>query len=466
MAATSRNSLLDRHRLIGVVILVRFMELPLSDYETLVEKVIESLGFTQPGSGDISPRTFPRARVLKAGETLTSHAIGQLRIDEEGVSICYRHPALAQEYAFAEKTTRYRGQTTYPGQFPDQATAGTKVQVLRRQLRLINTRNRLTYMTLLGIARHQAAYLTSGEAVLLKPLSQVLLAEWIRKELREGSSFLPPKSGLEYVDHSMISRLTRHMSVLTPQGQEIPLRDLFPTHREVYRQMITLILDEEREQIRRGEFKKGYTDAEIRQWLKRRFGVSISRRTVSAIRQSMHIPSSRTRNSNHAYPPQGVHFSFTFPLNMAAVRANAPQASGVYEISLSGTEIDYPLASSQVIYIGSTKNLQKRLRDHLIPSAKNGDLRRYLANHPTVFRYILEPGDVRAVEKRLCRCFVLAHGALPRCNCRLTDSFLLDKISANMNTTAHLSTFKSKKAKKNRSPQAGLRSFAVGQCRR
>ena len=46
------------------------------------------------------------------------------------------------------------------------------------------------------------------------------------------------------------------------------------------------------------------------------------------------------------YPPRQVRFSFHYPLNMAAVKANAPEAPGVYEIPLAEMKIDYPLCPS------------------------------------------------------------------------------------------------------------------------
>ena len=113
------------------------------------------------------------------------------------------------------------------------------------------------------------------------------------------------------------------------------------------------------------------------------------------------------------YPPRQVRFSFHYPLNMAAVKANAPEAPGVYEISLAETKIDYPLCPSGVVYIGSAKNIRKRLRDHLRPGSKNGELKTF-DSHGAVLGY--KHRGVRAEEKRLCQCFTLAHGSLPRCN--------------------------------------------------
>ena len=130
----------------------------------------------------------------------------------------------------------------------------------------------------------------------------------------------------------------------------------------------------------------------------------------------MRIPSSYTRNSHRTYPPRLARFSFHYPLNMASVRANAPQVPGVYEISLAEVEVDYPLCFSGVVYIGSARNLRKRLRDHLRPGSKNGDLRALLDSHRCSFRYILVQRNLREAEKELCQSFSAAYGSLPRCN--------------------------------------------------
>ncbi len=367
--------------------------------------------FTQLSPSIISTNLFPEAQVLAPAGVLTPNCIGQLRKDEEGLCVSYRHPGLAQEYLVDEGGMRCWRQSQSLS-----ATEEEEILALRRRLRLINTRNRLTHMVLMGIAEHQGNYLASGDALHLKPLRQVALAEWIRGEMQSGSRFLLPGSKLELVDNSMISRLARNMSVLSPQGQNVPLRGLLPSTRDVHKRLIEAILDEEKEQIRRGDIEGAYTDEGIKERLEERFGVLISRRTVSACRQSMRVPSSYTRNSSHTYPPGLAHFSFHYPLNVASVKANAPEVPGVYEISLAEMEVDYPLCSSEVVYIGSARNLRKRLRDHLRPSSKNGDLKVLLRDHQAVFRYIVKRRGIRAEEKALCQCFTLAYGALPCCN--------------------------------------------------
>jgi len=400
----------DRH-LIGIIILAGFLKLPLTSYEAVIEKVEGSHVFTRLSPGTFSTKLFPRAQVRELAKSLAPNCIGQLREDQQGFHVSYRYPGLASEYVIDEgKMMRWR-----QGQALSSGDEG-EIQALRRQLRLISTRNRLTHMVLMGIAEHQGDYLASADRLDLKPLSQVALTEWIRGELQGDSRFLPLGSKLEFVDNSMISRLTRDMSVLSPQGREISLRGFLSSSRDVHKRMIEAILDREKERIRRGDIQEAYTDEEIKEKLKERYSVSISRRTVSACRRDMRIPSSYTRNGNHTYPPRQTLFSFHYPLKVASVKGNAPEGPGVYEISLADLQVDYPLCFSEVVYIGSAKNLRKRLGDHLRPGAKNSDLRALLAKHRAVFRYIVKHSGPRAEERRLCRSFVSASGSLPRCN--------------------------------------------------
>jgi len=423
-ATTHMTGPLDHNHLIGIIILSKFIKLPLTRYEALVEKVETSPMFTQLWPGIISTNLFPRAQALESAGGLTPNAIGQLRRDEDGFYVSYRHPGLAREFILDEGRLSRSVSLTSPrcsfgepdlsiGDFVEQTQF--EIQALKRQLRLINTRNRLTHMTLMGIAKHQLAYLTSGDALCLRPLSQISLARWVRCEM-QGNGRLLSRNRLEFVDNSMISRLTRSLNVISPQGQDIPLQEFFSSTGAMHKRMIKAILDEEEEQIKQGHIARAYTDEKIKERLEVRFGISIARRTVSACRQAIRVASSYTRNRNHTYPPKLAEFSFYFPLNVVSLNANAPEVPGVYEISLAEEQVDYPRCSSGVVYIGSSKNLRKRLRDHLRQNSKNSDLRAILEYDSCFFRYIIRSRDLRKVEKELCQYFLTAYGSLPRCN--------------------------------------------------
>ncbi len=399
-------------RLIGIIILARTLSLPLTKYEAMVERVEASPMFRQLWPEIISTTVFPRAQGIECAGDLVPNAIGQLQGDQAGFYMSYRHVRLAREYNIDEgKMRRWKQRHLLSGK-----DVANDIQFLVRQLWHINVRNRLTHMVLMGIAEHQRSYLSSGDVRHLKPLSQVALARWIREKSQANGCFLPPNSKIELVDSSMISRLIRDMSVMGLQGQEIPVRNLLPSTRDIHKRLIKAIIEEEKDLIRQGGARRAYTDKEIKERLRDQYGISISRRTVSVCRQELRIPSSYTRNSHRTYPPKLVCFSFYYPMNMASVKANAPELPGIYEISLVDMGIGYPLCSSEVVYIGSAKNLRKRLTDHLRPGSKNTDLKDLLNDHRAVFRYVVNPNGARTEEKRLCQCFIMAYGALPLCN--------------------------------------------------
>lgn len=123
----------SRARLIGIIILTRFLKLPLTRYEAVIEKVEGSPMFTpcawpqdrQLWAGVISTNLFPRAQVLEPAGVLTPNAIGQLRKDEEGFCVSYRHPGLAREYLFDEgKMGRWRLRPEACPEFTEGASSG------------------------------------------------------------------------------------------------------------------------------------------------------------------------------------------------------------------------------------------------------------------------------------------------------------------------------------------------------
>lgn len=105
-----------------------------------------------------------------------------------------------------------------------------------------------------------------------------------------------------------------------------------------------------------------------------------------------------------------------FALTGESVRDNTLSVSGVYELRLKGKEIDYPNGKTDVIYIGSAKNLRKRIREHLNPNTKNGRIRDFLKSGECSFRYLKFPKAWEEEEAKLYSLFLSTYGASPRCN--------------------------------------------------
>lgn len=385
-----------RASLIGVFRLVRHLRLPPARWERAVESLEASELFRQCAARIRTVR-FPGA---EGDARLPDGVIGQFQWREREMCILYRHPAWGREYVWEA------GADDLPG-----------VERARLCLRLVNTRSRLTHLMLMGLAQHQAAYLASGDLLDLEPLSQAALGWWIASE--GDGRFLPEGSRLETIDASLISRAVRGLSLLTPQRQIVSLRHLMPSSRAVLQYRLKALLDEEAADLRRGSIEQPADDEALRDRLAGRWNMSVARRTVALARQALGIPASYRRDGHHTYPPREVapFAPQAYPLTATALQDQIPAGPGVYEIALAVGEVAYPDGASPVVYLGRSRNLRKRLADHLRPGAKNARLGVYLAGSRCVVRYASTPvDDLQAVERALVRAFIETYGALPKGN--------------------------------------------------
>lgn len=130
---------------------------------------------------------------------------------------------------------------------------------LFRELELINVRAMNLYRILHLVAGVQREYIVSGDERELTPYS--------RKEAARALD----------IDESLVSRAVSGRSVVIPNGTEKPLKEFFPSHKEVRKILIRGIVEGAGARL---------TDEGIRLALKERFGIDVSRRTVNACRGS------------------------------------------------------------------------------------------------------------------------------------------------------------------------------------
>ncbi|MCK4827945.1 GIY-YIG nuclease family protein [bacterium] len=148
----------------------------------------------------------------------------------------------------------------------------------------------------------------------------------------------------------------------------------------------------------------------------------------------MGISPASKRASGYKYPPLSANFSMPYPLTVRSVQNSAPAASGIYEFRLNGQEIEYQNGKSQLVYTGSTKNIKKRLRDHLGKNNKNGRIREFLKKFNCSYRYIQFFKNWKGEEGKLYNLFVSTYGASPKCN---RVSPVRNRISNGANQTAN-----------------------------
>jgi len=396
--------------LLGKIMLARFLELPLRVFDRLVIQAESSTGFNalRPwitvGQLEGARMAHEAANFL---QTKASPILGEVHEAGRVLKFRYHRDSYAREYRFDEEgMNRLMAREEIPGDF-----AGTL-----HRLRLINTRNRLTHAVVQAVLASQTAYLRSGQALSLTPLTQA-----------EISSQLQSESNLPMVaDPGRISRLVRGLSIALANGKAVPLSTLFPKPRQVHCHFVDHLIKTEKTFISEGLLQGPLTDGAVAAILEREHGIQLSRRTVANIRHDLAIPDYKRRSQRTDYLAATERFSALVPLTAQALRTTVPAHSGVYEIRTSFTfrpfeEKDWPEKSvlvvpHGVVYIGSAGDLRKRLGDHLRGSSDNALLYRHVADGAARVRFRLVNENWRWVERELYRVFCETFGAPPPCN--------------------------------------------------
>lgn len=150
-----------------------------------------------------------------------------------------------------------------------------KISALFKKLNLINRRTTTLYQVIYHIKEIQRKFFESENPEDLVPLTQSELARRIG------------------VYPSSISRAIAGKSILTPRGEEKPLKFFFSKKR--VQNFLLEVLAEERKRIKKGILSRPLSDEEIKRWLKKQYGVSMSRRTVCKYRKALGVPPSHRR---------------------------------------------------------------------------------------------------------------------------------------------------------------------------
>jgi len=142
---------------------------------------------------------------------------------------------------------------------------------------LVNSRKTTIYQVIQNIIEAQYNFFQSGNLKDLKFLTQASLAEKIG------------------VEASLISRAISGKAIRIPQGRETSLKTFFPTKKQLRKELIREIIEQEKINLQNKIIKKPYSDGEIRKKLKEDYGISVSRRSVSEWRFDLKIPPASER---------------------------------------------------------------------------------------------------------------------------------------------------------------------------
>lgn len=402
----------EHARLIGKIIFAGFLEHPLKKYRCIIEDVERSSLFERL---PIVIKHLSGACGNSRKDADPSRVIAEIVKSDKSFSVRYLYEGFNKMYLF---DTRSTGRLVTEGSFARSEI--DEVNSCLHKLRRISSRNELTHRIITGIIKHQGRYLSTGNPIDLVPLSQVMLVDRINRRQRTEKS--DPD-----ICKTWVSRLVSRLSLIAPSGEEKPLKWFFQTPKDLNKRLIKQILDPIRNGISNGFdeenislYRKtiGLTDNQLKDILESKYGIILSRRTVGSYRADMGIPPAKERLLGYKYPLLSANFSMSYPLTTESVESNAPANSGIYEFRLKAKEIEieYPNGKTRVIYMGSTMNVKKRLKEHLSKNSKNGQIRNFLNKYGCFFRYIQLSGNWKEEEKKLYELFVTTYGSAPKCN--------------------------------------------------
>lgn len=372
----------EHARFVGRVIFANFLKIPLERYKNIIGEV-EGLFYREGGDNTtVTVRCLSKAKISNKKGNRLSKLIAEIVKNSKGFCIRYNYEGFNKIYT----------------------NCGTSRSKLFCKLRRISSRNELTHRIIKGIIEHQKKFLSTGNPIDLVPFSQIELSKWLNGKQSSKTDF------------SWVSRLVNGISVITPSGEERILKSFFLTQRDINKRLIKQLLDKENEDIETGMLKRPLTDNQIRAKLESEHGLSLSRQSVGQCRKDMGILPAKRRLSGYKYPPLSLNFSVLYSLTLEEVLRCAPSSPGIYELQLKCKEIEYPNSKTQVIYIGSTRNIKKRLREHLGRNNKNSYIKNFLKKLGCSFRYIQFSKNWRKEEKKLYSLFTTTYGAPPKCN--------------------------------------------------
>lgn len=397
----------QRSNLVGRIILSNFLEQSVEKFITFVSNIEGSPLYKRlTEEGIVVPKLLPDANVLrrKNATALAKDSVIAKIAGEGSLSVYYTIRKFSIEYQIkGEKLSRYVDTL----ELTDEER--NDLHQLLNKLRRINTRNLIVHQILKGVVEYQRDYFASNDDINLVPLTRAQLARFISdsKDSRHGADFT--------IDASRTSRAIRGLSIINQSGEEIPIRLLFPSRRDMAKRCVRVVLNQEKEDISGGKITKPHTDKELRRKIKESFGLIVTRREVAYCRKELGILPYFERNG-YVYHTLAADFSQIYPLTIPSIDCNAPAGSGVYELCLNGDALEYPTGFCKTFYIGSASNLRKRLLSHLSSSSKNGGISKFTRKGNCVFRYLPVPQRWSEEEKRFYNLFIAAYGDSPLCN--------------------------------------------------
>lgn len=161
---------------------------------------------------------------------------------------------------------------------------------------------------------------------------------------------------------------------------------LIPKERDSLKYKVKDLMQLEKHKIMDGSIQFPYSDVDLRSMLHNKYEVKTSLRNVNEVRNNLGIPNAKNRIHSYRYFFEEA-FSGSYNLIRKEIINHVPQMSGVYEVRFTNKFVNYPNGKSNIIYIGRSVNLKKRLLEHLCLGKNKTGLLEHIWSNSCAFRF-------------------------------------------------------------------------------
>lgn len=209
-----------------------------------------------------------------------------------------------------------------------------------------------------------------------------------------------------YLDVSILSKILNNVDY-SYKNSKFKLNSLILKKNFIYSLYIKDLLNSGSYQVN--------NDQQISQILLQFFDIKLSRRNVCSIRNKYLIFRAQKRKDFNFYFHNEKFYDEKRELNKYNISLLEKNTSGIYELS-TNTLKKYYFSKNSIIYIGSSKNIKKRLATYTLETAHSEDIKIFLQTKEIIYFRIIKTHNYKEFEMQLINSFMDINGELPKLN--------------------------------------------------
>lgn len=209
-----------------------------------------------------------------------------------------------------------------------------------------------------------------------------------------------------YLDISILCKIFKNVEYLN-NNSRYKLDYLIPRKSFLYSLFIKAIVSSDSYSL------KG--DSHISEILLLKYDIKISRRRICYIRNKYLIPKMQKKKIFNFYLFNEKRYDNKRLLNKYNISILENNTEGIYELS-SNKMKKYSYSQNNTIYIGSSKNIKKRLSTYTHKTAHTKHIRNFFEKKEKIFFRIIRTINYKEFEMNFINAFIDIHGELPKLN--------------------------------------------------